>query len=126
MLLNLFDTVKLTEAIPLTDGGIARAGTVGAIVEVFNEGEAYLVELFGDSWVKYDEQGSFEPSSPQVRGAFREPMGVETIYPHQLQLVKPARETVSVRAHLLTLLEKLSEEKLTQVRDFTESLLKKS
>jgi hypothetical protein len=80
MPLNLFDTVKLTVAIPLTDGGM---------------------------------------------GAFREPLGVETVYSHQLQLVKPARETISVRAHLLSLLEKLSEEKLTQVRDFTESLLKK-
>ena len=50
---KLFDSVKLTEAIPLTDGGMAEAGTVGAIVEVLEEGEAYLVEFFG-GWVKYD------------------------------------------------------------------------
>lgn len=125
MPLNLFDTVKLTEAIPLIDGGIAEVGTVGAIVEVFNQGEAYLVELFGDSWVKYDEQENFVAALPQVRGAFREPLGVETVYPYQLELTQPARETVSVRAHLFSLLEKLSEEKLTQVRDFAESLLKK-
>jgi Domain of unknown function (DUF4926) len=122
---NLFDTVKLTEAIPLSDGGIAAVGTVGAIVEVFNEGEAYLVELFGDRWLKYDEQENFIVTLPQVRGAFREPLGVETLYPQQLQLIGLGRETVSVREHLLSLLDKLSEEKLTQVRDFTESLLKK-
>ncbi len=31
---KLFDSVRLKEAIPLTDGGVAEAGTVGAIVEV--------------------------------------------------------------------------------------------
>ncbi len=48
---ELFDSVKLTEAIALTDGGTAPPGSLGAIVEVFREGEAYMVELFGD-WVK--------------------------------------------------------------------------
>ena len=54
--------------------------------------------LFGD-WVKYDEQENFVPASPNQTDAFRESIGVETIYPHQLELVRPARETVSVRAH---------------------------
>lgn len=45
---NLFDSVRLKEAVSLTDGGMAEAGTVGAIVEIFNEGEAYLVEFLED------------------------------------------------------------------------------
>jgi hypothetical protein len=49
---QLFDEVKLTENIPLTDGGVAQVGTVGAVVEVLGNGQAYLVELFGN-WVKY-------------------------------------------------------------------------
>lgn len=121
---NLFDLVKLTEAIPLTDGGIADVETVGAIVEVFDGGEAYMVELFG-GWVKYDEQENFVPASRAERGAFRETIGVETVYPNQLELVRLARETVSVRAHLLSLLDNLSTENLSEVRDFAEFLSQK-
>lgn len=94
MQFQLFDSVKLTEEIPLTDGGTAAVGTVGAIVEVFNDGEAYMVELFG-SWVKYDEQENFVPASRDEKGAFMETIGVETVYPQQLKLVKSARKTVS-------------------------------
>ncbi len=121
---KLFDSVKLKEAIPLTDGGMAEAGTVGAIVEVFNEGEAYLVELFG-GWVRYDELENFVPAASQSPGTFRETIGIETVYPQQLDLVQPARETVGVRAHLLSLLDELSEEKLALVRDFAEFLQQK-
>ncbi len=80
---RLFDSVKLKEAIALTDGGMAEVGTVGAIVEVFNDGEAYLVELFG-RWVKYDEQEDFVPAAPIDKGTFMETIGVETVYPHQV------------------------------------------
>ncbi|MGK7882151.1 MAG: DUF4926 domain-containing protein [Crocosphaera sp.] len=90
---RLFDSVKLKEAISLTDGGIAGVGTFGAIVEIFNEGEAYLVELFGQ-WVKYDEEENFVPASPLDEGSFMETIGVETVYPHQLELVQRASETV--------------------------------
>lgn len=69
-------------------------GTVGAIIEVFNDGEVYMVELFG-GWVKYDEQENFVPASRDEKNAFMETIGVETVYPQQLKLVKPARETVS-------------------------------
>ncbi len=51
--------------------------------------------------------------------------GMATVYPQQLELVQPARETVSVRAHLLSLLDELSEEKLALVRDFAEFLQQK-
>ena len=94
---KLFDSVKLKESIPLTDGGMAEAGTVGAIVEVLEEGEAYLVELFG-GWVKYDELENLVPAASQSPGTFKETIGVETVAPQQLELVQPARETVSVRA----------------------------
>jgi hypothetical protein len=40
---ELFESVKLTEAIALTDGGTAPPGTLGAVVEVFKEGEAYII-----------------------------------------------------------------------------------
>lgn len=48
---QLFDAVNLTQEISLADKGVAPPETAGAIVEVFNNGEAYLVELFG-GWVK--------------------------------------------------------------------------
>ena len=94
---QLFDGVKLTEDIPLTDDGIAPIGTVGAIVEVLKDGEAYLVELFGD-WVKYDEQGNFVSATQTEKGAFMETIGVEIVSPHQLMLTIPAKETMKVLA----------------------------
>ncbi len=121
---RLFDSVKLKEAISLTDGGMAAVGTVGAIVEVFNDGEAYLVELFGQ-WVKYDEEGNFAVATPQEKGSFMETMGVETVYPYQLELLQRASTTVNVRGHLLSLIDELSEEKVAQVRDFAEFLQQK-
>lgn len=90
---QLFDGVKLTEEISLTDGGVATVGTSGAIVEVLKDGEAYLVELFG-GWVKYDEQGNFLPASEDEEEAFMETIGVELVYPHQLVLTVPARQTM--------------------------------
>ncbi len=121
---QLFDGVKLTEEITLTDGGVAAVGTVGTIVEVFKEGEAYLVELFGD-WVKYDGQGNFVPASQDEEGSFMETIGVETVYPHQLALTIPVRETMGVREHLAVVLENLSDDLVTEVRDFAEFLQQK-
>ena len=85
---QLFDGVKLTEDIPLSDGGVAQVGTVGAVVEVLGNGQAYLVELFGN-WVKYDEHGDFIPATQDEPGSFMETIGVETVYPHQLVLTIP-------------------------------------
>ena len=99
-LFQLFDIVQLTEAIPLfgdftnaaIQSDVAPLGTHGAIVEMFNDGEAYLVELFGN-WIKVgveaNELIAAEPDDPQ---AFRETIGVETVYPHQLRLVKPVKQ----------------------------------
>ncbi|GFE71739.1 hypothetical protein [Chroococcus sp. FPU101] len=118
---QLFDGVKLTEEISLTDGGVATVGTSGAIVEVLKDGEAYLVELFG-GWVKYDEQGNFLPASEDEEEAFMETIGVELVYPHQLVLTVPARQTMGVREYLETILDNLPEEKLVEIRDFAEFL----
>lgn len=103
---QLFDGVKLTEKITLIDGGVAQVGTVGAIVEVLGDGKAYLVELFGD-WVKYDEDGDFMSATQDESGSFMETIGVETVYPHQLALTIPARETMGVREYLTTVLDDL-------------------
>ena len=69
-----------------------------AIVEVFNGGEAceaYMVELFG-GWVKAEVGGDFVPVTEDEPGAFMETLGVETVYPHQLKLVKPVGEIMGI------------------------------
>ncbi len=50
---------------------------------------------------------------------------MKMVYPHQLQLVKPAEETVGVRARLAAVLDELSEDLLAQVQDLAEFLLQK-
>jgi len=119
--LNLFDTVKLTQEIETAQGDLIPSDTVGTIVEIYNNGEAYEVELFGD-WVEYDQTGQFIPSNSQNPHAFVKTIAVETLYPHQIMLVKAASQTVGIRAQLLAILDELSEDKLTQVRDFAETL----
>ena len=66
MKFQLFDNVKLIEDSALSDGGITPQDTSGTIVEIFNNGEAYLVEFFGD-WVKYSSDGNFIPSDKDRR-----------------------------------------------------------
>ncbi|MEB3281663.1 MAG: DUF4926 domain-containing protein [Lyngbya sp.] len=92
---QLFDAVCLTEAISLSDGGIAPKGTAGTIVEVFNHNEAYLVELFG-GWVKAEAGGDFIPATENEPDVFMETIGVETVYSHQLNLVKSGLEIMTV------------------------------
>jgi hypothetical protein len=118
---QLFDAVKLKEPIPLTEGGIAAVDTPGAIVEVFNQGEAYMVELFGE-WVKTDAEGQFIPATLYEPGSFMETIGIETVTPQQLRLVKPAKETVGARGSLLAVLETLPESLLEEVQQFAEFL----
>lgn len=121
---QLFDFVKLKESIPLSEGGSAPEGTPGVIVEVFKNGEAYMVELFG-GWVKADVGGDFVPSDRDSPDSFMETLGVETVYPQQIRLVKPARETVGVRAQLLALMDELPENTLEEVKNFAEFLQQK-
>ena len=121
---HLFDGVKLIEDIPLTDGGVAQAGTVAAIVEVLGNGKAYIVELFG-GWVKYDENEDFVPATQDEPDSFMETIGVETVYPHQLVLTIDARETMGVREHLAAVLDNLSDDLVAEVCDFAEFLQQK-
>ena len=121
---KLFDAVNLIEAVALADGEIAPPETTGIIVEVFKNGEAYLVELFG-GWVKAEVGGNFVPATQDESGAFMETIGVETVYPHQLQLVKSAGEMMGVRSHLLSILDNFSDELVAEVRDFAEFLEQK-
>ena len=121
---QLFDSVKLKEAIPLSEGGLAPEGTPGAIVEVFKNGEAYMVELFG-RWVKAEIEGDFVPVDRDAPDAFMETIGVETVYPQQLRLVKPARETVGVRTQLLAIMDELPDNTLEEVKNFAEFLQQK-
>jgi len=118
---QLFDNVKLTENITLSDGGIAPQEIIGTIVEVFNNGEAYLVELFGD-WVKYDAEGNFITANKDEKDAFMQTLGVETVYEHQMSLTVSAREIMGVKEHLNALLETLPDNLVLQVRDFAEFL----
>ena len=118
---QLFDAVRLKAVISLSEVEFAPVGTSGAIVEIFKDGEAYLVELFGE-WVKEDEPGEFVPTARSEPGAFMKTIGVETVRPAQLQLIKPARETMGARGHLATIVEDLPEELVAEVRDFAEFL----
>lgn len=92
---QLFDSVKTREEILLEGGGVASEGCLGSIVEVFNQGEAYLVELFGD-WVALTDDGDFTPSTREAADSFMNTLGVETVSPHQLCLIAPASETVDL------------------------------
>ena len=121
---QLFDSVKLKEPIPLDEGVTAPEGTAGAIVEVLKDGEAYMVELFGN-WVRADVDGDFIPAPSSAPDSFMETIGVETVYPHQIYLVKPACETVNIRTQLLALIDELSEDTLKEVKDFAEFLKQK-
>jgi len=120
---NLFDTVRLNKDLFLAKGTIVKKGTIGTIVEVYNIGEAYEVELFG-GWVEY-EKDNLIASHRDAPNSFIETIGVETVYPTDIVLVKTASETVGVRAQLLTILDELSEENLQQIRDFAEFLKQK-
>lgn len=121
---QLFDAVSLTEEIALGDGGVAPPETAGAIVEVFKNGEAYLVELFG-GWVKAEVGGDFIPATQDEPESFMETIGVETVYPHQLRLVKSASEMMGVRERLQSVLDNLSEDLVAEVCDFAEFLQEK-
>lgn len=120
---DLFDSVKLAEAVRLSDTEIAPAGTPGAVVEVLPGGGAYMVELFG-GWTTRNAilDAEAEPADPE---AFVKTLGVVTVAPHQLRLVIPASETVGPRAHLLSVVDDLPPELQEEVADFAEFLRQK-
>jgi hypothetical protein len=117
---QMFDSVTLNQDIQLHAGGIAPQGTDGAIVEIFKDGEAYLVELFG-RWLKLTPEGDLINTSKDDPEAFRDTLDVETIYPHQINVFQQS-DKQKVKQQLLTLLELLPEESILQIKDFTEFL----
>ncbi|MEO0409859.1 MAG: hypothetical protein AAF289_21160 [Cyanobacteria bacterium P01_A01_bin.135] len=124
MTFNRFDTVQLLEDVPLDVDVVATAGSLGAVVEILNPGEAYLVECFG-GWVSDDAEGNLAPAQ-QDDAAFRETLGVGTLHPSQMRLVTPAEEAIGLRAQLLMLVEEMPEDLLAQVKDFAEFIQHKS
>ncbi|NJN74618.1 MAG: DUF2281 domain-containing protein [Limnothrix sp. RL_2_0] len=124
MKFQLFDNIKLIEDIALNDGGIIPQDTSGTIVEIFNNGEAYLVEFFGD-WVKCSPDGDFIPADKDAKDSFMETLGVETVYKNQIVLTASARDLMGAKEHLTSILETLPEDLVLQVRDFAEFLQQK-
>jgi hypothetical protein len=120
---QIFDSVTLNQDIQLHAGGIAPQGTDGAIVEIFKDGEAYLVELFG-GWLKFTTEGDAIETAQDDPEAFRDTLDVETIYPYQINLVNVDQRSdkQKVKQQLLALLDLLPEESILQVKDFTEFL----
>lgn len=117
---QLFDSVVLLEPVTLFDGAVAPMGSNGAIVEVYNDGEAYEVEIFGN-WVKQADNGELianqQADAPDV---FMETLGVATLYPQQVM-----RRLTKHEERLLEIIHKLPEERLAQVVDFAEFLSQK-
>ncbi len=121
---QLFDSIQLTEVLSLDTSTTAPIGSPGAVVEVFNNGEAYLVELFG-GWITAEVGGDFSLADQDNPNSFMETIGLATVYPYQIHLVKSAGETNGIRSQLLALMDELSEAKLETVRDFAEFLKSK-
>lgn len=92
---KLFDLVQLLEPISI-HGDFTNAleqyttvpeGTTGKIVEVLEEDQAYLVELWGH-WIRCQDNQRLEQAKPDFQDKFRETLGVEIIYAHQLKIVE--------------------------------------
>jgi len=120
---QIFDSVTLNQDIHLYSGEIAPQGTDSAIVEIFKDGEAYLVELFG-GWLKFTTEGEMIEAAQDDPEAFRDTIDVETLYPHQITPINAHQQSdkQKVKQQLLALLELLPEESILQVRDFAEFL----
>jgi Protein of unknown function (DUF2281)/Domain of unknown function (DUF4926) len=123
---KLFDVVELLEPISI-HGDFTNAleqyttvppGTSGTIVEVLEENQAYLVELWGN-WIICQDNQRLEQATPDSQSKFRETLGVEVIYAHQLERVEPSHQ---LREDLWDLLENLPEELLAEVKIFAEFL----
>ncbi len=122
---QMFDSVTLNQDIQLSRGETAPRGTDGAIIEIFKDGEAYLVELF-DGWLKFNTEGDVIETSQDDPEAFRDTLVVEVVYPYQLDLVSKehtAEQTTKIQ--LFTLINSLSEDKILQVKEFAEFLYQK-
>ncbi|TYQ26943.1 hypothetical protein [Pseudanabaena sp. UWO310] len=90
-------------------------------MEIFKDGAAYLVELFG-GWLKLTTEGDMIETSQDDPEAFRDTIDVETLYPHQINPINAPQQSdkQKVKQQLLALLEILPEESILQVKDFTD------
>ncbi len=93
------------------------------LLQIFKDGEAYLVELFG-GWLKLTNEGDMIEASQDDPEAFRDTLDVETLYPHQITPINAHQQSdkQKVKQQLLALLELLPEESILQVKEFTEFL----
>jgi hypothetical protein len=121
---ELFDSVRLRQAITIPDGRHIEAGTQAVVVELFADGQAYLVELFGD-WVTAGDDGDLIPATADDPKAFTETIGLATLTSQQIELLQPALKTVGAKTHLLTVVADLPEYMVTEVVDFAEFLRQK-
>ena len=91
---ELFDVVRVKADTLDSNGGAIASGTTGTVMDVLENGASYLVELLGD-WTPEDDSTAFvvlaEAAVPDI---FRETLGIEIFRADQLELVKPAAETV--------------------------------
>jgi hypothetical protein len=110
-----YDSVILNQPISLPDRTSVPAGTAGAVVEILNDGEAYLVELFG-RWVKVAADGNLTETDPFDPDGFLQTLGVETVFPQQL-CARP-----DLPQDLLARLITLPIEQLQAVQHFAEFL----
>ncbi len=118
---RLYDSVILSESLKISEKITALPGTPGTIVGILGDGEAYMVELFGN-WTVCDEKGNLTKADTNTPGAFRETVGVETVFSHQIQR---AAEIEQVRLRLLKIMDELSEHHLEEVIAFAEFLYHK-
>jgi hypothetical protein len=120
-MLRLYDSVILNEPLKISEEITALPGTPGTIVEILGNGEAYMVELFGN-WTVCDEKGDLAKADADTPGAFRETVGVETVFSHQIQGTEKIEQT---RLRLLKIMDALSEDHLEEISDFAEFLYHK-
>ncbi|MEM7531824.1 MAG: DUF4926 domain-containing protein [Chloroflexota bacterium] len=95
---DLFDSVQLNTIIlgeNLSEGRPILSGTLGVIVEILDD-DAYLVEFFGDNWLKYSfEESTLVPAKPFDSDAFQETLDVSFVTSSQLALLQSASETMA-------------------------------
>ena len=91
---ELFDGVRVKTNTLDSDGALIPAGTTGTVMDVLDNGTAYLVELLGDWTATQDSTTFVMLAEAEVPDIFRESLGVEIFRADQLELVNPASETV--------------------------------
>jgi hypothetical protein len=113
--------VILNESLRISEEVTALPGTPGTIVEILGNGEAYMIELFGNR-IACDDNGNLIKADAATPESFRETIGVETVFPHQIQRIAKKEQS---RLRLLKIMDDLSEHHLEEISDFAEFLYHK-